>query len=106
MVWKRCRLHDGTHDLDMRAHDWSDLRSGSAPEKWSRISSTISCGTLGIVILSITSCGILGIVVLSKFREAGRFVFEVFEPIQRVGRRRGGQKVGAVSGLIGARAVQ
>lgn len=40
------------------------------------------------------------------FTEAERFAFEGFEPIQRVGRERGGQKVGAVSVLIGARTIQ
>ena len=75
-VWKRCRLHDGSHDLDTSAHDWNGVRSGSAA-RWSRISSTISCGTLGMVIASV-------------FTEAGRFVFDVFGPIQGVGRGRNG----------------
>ena len=38
-------------DSDTRARDWSDLRAESV-RKWSRISSTISCGILGIMILS------------------------------------------------------
>ena len=45
-------------------------------------------------------------VIASVFTEAGRFAFGGFEPIQGVGRGRNVPKVGAVSGLIGARTVQ
>ena len=73
MVWKRCRRHDESHDLDTRAHDWRAIASESMA-RWSKIS-------------SMTSCGILRMMIVSVFKEAGRFVsegrfaFEDFEPI-------------------------
>ena len=51
-VWKRCRRHDGTHGFDTRAHDRREVRSELAA-RWSRISSTISCGSLGTVTISV-----------------------------------------------------
>ena len=53
MVWKRCRRHDGTQDLDTSEHD----RRESSHElesamRWFRILSRISFGILG-------HCGVL-----------------------------------------------
>ena len=67
-VWKRCRRHDGTHDLDTRAHDRRDTKSESVA-RWVRISSIISCGTLGVMIVS-------------DFIEVGCVVLKVSDPIQ------------------------
>jgi len=53
MVWKRCRRHGGTHDLDMSEHDRRE--SPDEPEsamRWFRILSRISFGILG-------PCGVL-----------------------------------------------
>ena len=73
MAWKRCRRHDGVHDLDTRAHDWRHLK----PVRWSKISSMISCGILGTVTALV-------------FAEVRRFDFEVSSSIQGVDRRRNG----------------
>ena len=75
MVWKRWRRHDGTNDFDVRAHDRRVLKSESAA-RCSKISSMISCGTLGVVV-ALVSTGV------------GSSASEVTESIRGVGRRRG-----------------
>jgi len=54
MVWKRYCRHDGTHGFDMRVHELRNLWSESAA-RWSRISSMISCGILGVVTVSVST---------------------------------------------------
>ena len=68
MVWKRCRRHDGTHDLDTSEHDRRESsRELESAIRWFRISSRISLGILG-------SCGVaVGV--------GRRLSFDGFEPI-------------------------
>ena len=65
---KRCRRDDGSHDFDTSAHDWRDQGSESAARR-SRISSTISCG-------------ILGMMIILTFMGVGCVAFEVFELVR------------------------
>jgi len=51
-VRKRCLWHDRTHDFDTRAHARRDRKSEPTARR-SKISSTTSCGILGVVAISI-----------------------------------------------------
>jgi len=78
MVRKMCRLHGGTHDLDMREHARRSFAESELEIRWSRIS-------------SITSCGIIGTTIILVFTGVGGLAFEGLEPIREVGNGRLGE---------------